>query len=191
MIRFLILCTIFFLLYFGFNTINEFDSAVNISVLDYQIQTTIFTFSALFIIVQLLLMIVLKTIFSIFDLPFIISRNWYKRKLQRINERLLKIISELIMGNRQKSLELTNKILPDLDENCIEFRDLVLAESTSSFDMQIQRLRTLLGKKYIIVYMPLKGLLKSFSTMDGIQNQKNMLIRPSMKMIPISLLWLC
>ena len=152
MIRFLILCTIFFLLYFGFNTINEFDSAVNISVLDYQIQTTMFTFSALFIIVQLLLMIVLKTIFSIFDLPFIISRNWYKRKLQRINERLLKIISELIMGNKQKSLELTNKILPDLDENCIEFRDLVLAESTSSFDMQIQRLRTLVGKKYYSIY---------------------------------------
>ena len=152
MIRFLILCTIFFLLYLGFNTINEFDSAVNISVLDYQIQTTAFTFIAIFVIAQLLLMIVLKTIFSIFDLPFIISRSWHKRKLKKINERLLTVISELIMGNKQRSLELVSKLLPDLDENSIEFTNLVLAESANSFDMQIQKFRNLVGKKHYSRY---------------------------------------
>ena len=80
MIRFLILCAVFFLLYLGFNTINDFDSNVNISVLDYQIETTVFTFLAIFLIAQLILMIVLKTVFLIFDLPFIISRNWYIKK---------------------------------------------------------------------------------------------------------------
>ncbi|BBB56410.1 enzyme of heme biosynthesis [Candidatus Megaera polyxenophila] len=152
MIRFLILCTIFFLLYFGFNTISEFDSAVNISVLDYQIQTTTFTLIAVFLIAQLLLMIGLKTIFSIFDLPFIISRSWHKRKLKKINECLLKIISELIMGNKEKSLEVANKLLPDLGENCMEFSNLVLAESSSSLDVQIQRLRNLVGKKNYSIY---------------------------------------
>ena len=68
MIRFLILCAVFFLLYLGFNTINDFDSNVNISVLDYQIETTVFTFLAIFLIVQLILMIVLKTVFLICEI---------------------------------------------------------------------------------------------------------------------------
>ena len=82
MIRFLILCAVFFLLYLGFNAINDFDSVINVSILDYQIQTTVFTFSAIFLLVQLVLMIVLKTVFLIFDLPSIISQNWHKRKIK-------------------------------------------------------------------------------------------------------------
>jgi tetratricopeptide (TPR) repeat protein len=152
MIRFLILCAVFFLLYLGFNTINDFDSNVSISVLDYQIETTVFTFLAIFLIVQLILMIVLKTVFLIFDLPFIISRNWYRKKLKRMNDRLLRIISELLMGNKQKSLELTTKLIPDFDENNKEVVNLILAESESSFDMQIQRLRTLVDKKNYSIY---------------------------------------
>lgn len=152
MIRFLILCAVFFLLYLGFNTINDFDSVVNISVLDYQIETTVFTFSAMFLIIQLILMIVLKTVFLVFDLPFIISRSWHKRKLKRVNDRLLRVISEFLMGNRQKSLELTNKLVPDFDENNKDLASLILAESESSFDMQIQRFRSLVDKKNYSIY---------------------------------------
>jgi tetratricopeptide (TPR) repeat protein len=152
MIRFLILCTIFFLLYLGFNTINGFDSEINISFLDYQIQTTVFTFLALFLMFQLVLMIVLKTVFLIFDLPFIISRNWHKKKLKRMNDHLLRIISELLMGNKQRSIELAKKIIIDFDENNKDIENLILAESESSFDMQIQRFRELVDKKNYSIY---------------------------------------
>ena len=152
MIRLLILCAVFFLLYLGFNTISDFDSDVNISVLDYQIETTIFTFLAIFLIVQLILTIVLKTVFLIFDIPSIISRKWHKQKLKRMNDRLLRIISELLMGNKQRSLDLTNKLIPDFDESNKEIVNLILAESESSFDMQIQRFRSLVDKKNYGVY---------------------------------------
>jgi hypothetical protein len=56
------------------------------------------------------------------------------------------------MGNKQKSLEVANKLLPDLGENCMEFANLVLAESSSSLDVQIQRLRNLVGKKNYSIY---------------------------------------
>jgi tetratricopeptide (TPR) repeat protein len=152
MFRFLILCTVFFLLYLGFNTIGEFDSSVNFSVFRYKVETTLFTFLFIFLIIQIILMIILKTIFLVFDIPLIIRKNLYKKKLKKINERLLQVVTELLMGNKQKSLELSNKLLPDLDENNNEVAHLVLAESESSFDLKIQHLRSLLDKKNYSLY---------------------------------------
>jgi len=152
MIKFLILCTIFFLLYLGFNTIGEFDSSVKFAVLNYQIDTTIFTFTSMFLIVQIILMIVLKAIFLIFDLPVIIKQNFHKRKIRKVNESLLKVLTELLMGNKEKSLELTNKLIPDLEENNKEVTNLILAEAESNFDLKIQHLRGLVDKKNYSIY---------------------------------------
>lgn len=152
MLRFLILCTVFFLLYLGFNTIGEFDSRVEFSILNYHIDTTIFTFASIFLIVQLLLMIILKTVFLIFDLPSIIRDGWNRRKLKRINEQLVRTISELLMGNKTKSLEITSKLLPDFDANSKELSSLILAESENGFDAKIQHLRALLDKKNYSLY---------------------------------------
>ncbi len=152
MIRFLILCTVFFLLYLGFNTISDFDSTVNILALDYKIQTTFFTLLSIFIVAQLILVVVLKTVFLVFDLPFLVKRSWHRRKTRRTNEQLLKVISEFFMGNREKSLELAVKMIPDFSEHNKELANLILAESSCDFDQQIHLLRGLIDKKNYIFY---------------------------------------
>lgn len=152
MIRFLILCTVFFLLYIGFSTIGEYDSSIKLFVFDYQIETTLFVFLTVFILIQLLLMIALKLIFLIFDLPTILKKRWYRRKLLKINNRLLNVLAELLMGNKKKSLKITNNILSELDEENKDFVNLVLAEGEDSFDKKIQYYRNLIDKKNFSVY---------------------------------------
>ncbi len=152
MIRFLILCTVFFLLYLAFNAIGEFDSNLQLSVYGYEIESTLFTFGAFFIATQLVLMIVLKLIFLIFDIPSIIKKKWHKRKLIKINKKLLYVLAELLMGNRKKSLSQTNSIINDIDEDNKEVINLVLAEAEPSFDKKIQYYRNLIDKKNYSVY---------------------------------------
>lgn len=152
MIRFLILCTVFFLLYIGFSTIAEYDSAVRLFLFDYQIETTLFVFITLFILIQLFLMVTLKLVFLIFDLPTILKKRWYRRKLLKINNRLLNVLAELLMGNKKKSLRITNNILPELEEENRDFVNLILAEGEDSFDKKIQHYRNLIDKKNFSVY---------------------------------------
>jgi tetratricopeptide (TPR) repeat protein len=152
MIRFLILCTIFFLLYLGFSAIGEFDSSLHFTAYGYEMESTIFTFGALFVAVQLVLMIVLKMIFLIFDLPTIIKKKWHNRRLVKINKKLLNVLAELLMGNRKKSLSLTNGMISEIDDDNKEVINLVLAEAEEGFDKKIQHFRNLIDKKNYSVY---------------------------------------
>ncbi len=147
MLKFLVLCTVFFLLYLGFNSISEFDSLINFSVWNYQIETTIFTFGLIFLVVQIALMLILKTIFVIFNIPSIIKESWYKKKLIKINEKLVTIIAELLMDNKIKSLDLTKKLISELNQKTKELSYLVANEMEENFDLKIQHLRKLLDKK--------------------------------------------
>ncbi len=152
MIRFLILCTVFFLLYIAFSAVGEFDSILQFSAYGYEIESTLFTFTAFFIATQLVLMIVLKSIFLVFDMPSIIKKKWHKRKLIKINKKLLNVLAELLMGNRKKSLSMTNSMISDIDEDNKEVINLVLAEAEEGFDKKIQHFRNLIDKKNYSVY---------------------------------------
>ena len=152
MMKFLILCISFLLLYLGFNTIGEYDSPVKLEVLGYLIEITLFTFLSLFVVLQLILIIALKLIFLIFDLPSILKKRWYRRKLIKVNSRLLHVISELLMGNKTKAIKITNNILPELDAQNKDFVNLVLAEGEEIFDKKIQYYRNLIDKKNYSIY---------------------------------------
>jgi len=161
MIRFIILCLLFFLLYIGFNAISEYDSDIVINILDYRITTTLFAAVAIFFLVQFAVIVILKLAFLMFDLPSILKNRWYKRKLIRINSRLLQVLSELIMGNKKKSLKTATNILSELDDDNKDFVNLVLAESEDSFDKRIQYYRNLIDKKSFSAYS-LKKLAEIF-----------------------------
>lgn len=152
MIRFLLLCILVFLLYIAFGAIEEYDYSLKISLLDYQIETTIFTFAAVFILIQLFLLIVLKLVFLIFNLPMIIKNSWNQRNIRNTNKKLLRIYSELLMGNRDKSLKMTHQIVYYLNDENKEFVNLVLAETEEGFDKKIHYLRELIDKKNYSVY---------------------------------------
>lgn len=152
MIRFLILCTVFVLLYLGFNVISEYDSPMQFFVFDYQVQTTLFIFTTIFIAIQLILMISLKLVFLVFNFPEFLKKSWYKRRLIKTNQRLLAILSELLMGNKRKAISLTNKLVPDLDKENKEIISLIKTETEANLDAKIQHLRSLLDKKYYSIY---------------------------------------
>ena len=152
MIKFLILCTVFLLLYLGFSAIGEYDSALQFTVLGYQIDTTLFTFITLFVAIQLVSMIFLKAIFLVFDMPKLLKRKWHQRKLQKINQKLLTVLAELLMGNKRRSITLINKLVPDLDDDNKEVVNLIMAEAEEGFDKKIQYLRNLLDKKHYSIY---------------------------------------
>lgn len=152
MIRFLILCTLFFLLYLGFSAIGEFDSTINLSVYGYTIETTLFAFGAIFLTLTLILLIALRLIFLVFDLPTIIRKQWFKRKLKHVNAKLLGAIAELMMGNRQKSVEMTTRILPELEEENKNLVTLIKATGEDSFDKKVSYLRYLVDKKHYSIY---------------------------------------
>lgn len=161
MIRFLFLCTLFFLLYLGFISISEFDSRINFSVYNYQIETTVFFFGTVFLAAQLILVIILKFIFLVFDIPTIIRKKWLKRKLHQINGKLLRAVAELLMGNKKQALDITKKILPDVEEENRDLTHLIKAAGEMSFDKKIYFLRTLVDKKYFSIYAA-KSLAEQF-----------------------------
>ena len=152
MIRFLIVCIAFFLLYLSFNVISEYDSVLQFTVFDYQIETSLFTFVTIFIATQLILIIILKLVFLVFDIPTLIKQKWHKRKLLRVNRKLLYVLSELLMGNRKKATEASNSLVPELDEDHKDVINLILAVSEEGFDKKIQYLRNLIDKKNYSVY---------------------------------------
>lgn len=161
MIRFLILCIIFFLLYIAFGAIGEYDCVLEFSLLGYKVQTTIFVFASIFLVLQLLLVIILKLVFLVFDLPSIIRNMWSQRALHNLNKKLLKICSELLMDNRQKSMQMFGKIITYLEEDDKEFTNLILAEGELVFDKKVQHLRSIVDKKNYSLYAA-KKLAKLF-----------------------------
>ncbi len=152
MIKFLILCTVFLLFYLGFKAIGEYDSALQCIILGYQVDTSLFTFVTIFVAIQLVLMIFLKMIFLVFNIPKLLKRKWQQKKLQKINQKLLTVLAELLMGNRSNSISLTNKLIPDLDGHNKEVMNLIMAEAEQGFDKKIQYLRNLLDKKHYSIY---------------------------------------
>ena len=161
MIRFLILCVVFFLLYLGFNAISEYDSSLKFTLLGYQIETTLFTASALFLATQLVLMILLRFIFLVFDIPTLLKKKWRQRKLTKVNNNLLNSLAQLLMGNRKKSLKITGSFMSDLDNEHKDVINLVMSETEQGFDKRISYLRNLLDKKHYSVYAA-KELAKIF-----------------------------
>lgn len=152
MIKFLILCAVFILLYFGFTTISDYNSALSLTLFDYQIETTLFAFALIAIAGLLVFMIVFRSIFWIFNIPNFLRQKWKQHKLISINKNLLYSLAEMIMGNRQKSIELVNKLIPDIDEKHKEIINLILAEAETSFDKKILYLRYLSDKKHYSIY---------------------------------------
>ena len=152
MIKFLILCTSLLLLYLGFSVIGEYDSQIQLSVFDYQIESTLFAFIAIFIIVQFAFMFIFKIIFLMFNMPSLLKKRWQDRKLVHTNKKLLIVLAELLMGNRKKSIVLTNKLVSDLNGENQEVINLIRAEAEEGFDKKIQYLRNLLDKKYYSIY---------------------------------------
>lgn len=161
MFRFLLLCIILFLLYIGFTYVTAYDTGVGFTVMNYQIETTLFTFGVVLLVGLLLLLMGLKFLFFIFDLPELIRARIKKNLLQRLNAKLLKAIAELLMGNRDRGLNLAAKVLEEQGGEDKDIEYLINAEKEEVFDQKVRYLRNLINRKNYSIYAA-RALAKIF-----------------------------
>lgn len=152
MIRFLFLCIVFLLLYVGFNAINEFDSIVALKIFGYEIETTTFAFVALLLSVYLVMAVLFKIIFTIFDIPHFAQQAWHRWRVRKNNEQMLQVVAELILGNKAKALSLANKIWLNSPPEKRIFINLLRAECEANVPLKAEYLHNLLEQKAYIPY---------------------------------------
>lgn len=128
MIRVSIICIIFLLLYCGFVVLSQFDSVVSFSLYNLYIETTVFTFVTFFILSLLCCFIVLKTIFSILDLPSNLKDFFHSRQITNNNYLLIQAMTEYIIGENSKAVSTVRRITSYLKPENTEFYRLFLAE---------------------------------------------------------------
>ncbi|MFK7974461.1 MAG: heme biosynthesis HemY N-terminal domain-containing protein [Rickettsiaceae bacterium] len=148
MVKFIILCTVFFLLYLGFSFVGQYDIPVNLLASGYQITTTLFVLVITFLITQLLLMIVLKCIFSIITLPSIMRQQWQQRKQNKITQRLIDSLAYLLIDKKIKAIKNIYNIAPELSAHNKEIANLIMAEAEMDRQKAIQYYNTLTDNKY-------------------------------------------
>ncbi|PCJ29792.1 MAG: hypothetical protein COA94_00080 [Rickettsiales bacterium] len=152
MIRLLILCVIFVLFYIGIGAMEHYDSALKFTALGYHIETTLFAFTAAFVIIQLITMICLKLVYLMFNLPQIIRNEWQRSSIQKLNRKLLNTLAELLMGNKKKSLGLASKLISSLNDKNKNVIHLILAELSDNPGKREEYLRNLTTEKHYSIY---------------------------------------
>lgn len=155
MIRFLVLfcITVIVIALMGVVFITPFDTKIELAVYDYHIQTSIFVFVILLIILQCLLLLAIKLLSFLFSINAIIQDRLHRNKIQKNNRTLLQSIIELLMGKKQSALQIINKTLPNMIGNDIDnAHNLIFAETEMIFDKKVYYLRMLLDKRGYNLY---------------------------------------
>lgn len=152
MLRFLLLCITVFLMYVGFTYVSTYDTNVQFALANYTIETTLFTFVVITLVLLLLLLTGLKFIFLLFDLPQIIKNKMHRNKLQRLNSKALKSVADLLMGNKVSALDLAGRVVVENGEDNTDILHLIKAEKNEAFEEKVRYLRMLTDKKHFSTY---------------------------------------
>jgi uncharacterized protein HemY len=172
MIKFIVACIIFVLIYFAFAILVQLDVSVRITSNDYILNTTLFTLISFFITAIFATLIVLKISVSIFELPSFIREKLYARKAKKINYNLMQSMARLIMGDKNAA----SKIAFDIKDQCrpevLEFSNLILAEVEQDFEQKIHYLKEL-AKLNSYKYFALKKLAQIFYNLSQYEQSKD------------------
>lgn len=151
MIRFFFFCIAFVLAYVGIQSLGVYDSQLEFTVFEYEIETTLFTFGAFLLLSFLVLLIFLKFVFFVFDIPSLIRNRMKRSQLEKNNVRALRAFSDLIMGKKKEALKTIGKVMVNVEDQG-EIAALINAESEENFDKKITILRELANKKHFSKY---------------------------------------
>lgn len=161
MIRFLIVCAAFFIAYLGFSALAVFDSKIFVTAYNYSVETTIFSFIAVLLILVLLIAFALKTIFFIFDIPSLINKKLAASRNKKVTFGLIKALSYLLINNKSKSVEEVRKFAGTIKPEHKELFELLQAETADNFDHKIQHYR-MLKSSTDYNYLAMKRLAQTF-----------------------------
>ncbi len=138
MIRALIICVIFLLLYLGFSLLRQLDSVLTINLYDYFIESSFFTFIIIYILSAITGVLFFKIIFLILDLPSYIKALFITRKTNNANYQLIKAMTELIIGEKSQSLNSLKNLQVYFKQDYKIFYTLLLAEREEEIEQKIK-----------------------------------------------------
>lgn len=147
MVRFLIVCCTILILYLGFSAVAEFDANVSLQIIDYEIETTLFTLITCFVFALCAALIVLKLVFLIFDFPYLIKKRMHLRKAHRVNHALTQSMVYLLANNKFKAADYAKKVARDLASEQKDLYNLIQAEAEEDFDKKVDYYRVLINSK--------------------------------------------
>lgn len=153
MIRLLIFCITFLLLYFSFSMLSQLDSRLTLNLYDYYIETTFFTFVILYILLTLCTAIFFKILFLIIDLPSNLKDIFFSKRASNDNYLLMKAMAEYVSGEKSKSLVTSQKISYRLSQENKVFHTLLLAEAELEPSVKIKYFQELEQSKDYIPFV--------------------------------------
>lgn len=159
MIRFFIFCIVLLALYLGFTAITQYDIKTLIILGDYSIETTLFTIITIFIFTVIISLMLLKIVFTIFELPFLIRNKLYSKKIQQTIDSVLFAATQVIVRNNHKARKILNKIKAEIKPEYQDQYYLVLATAEKEFEKKIEYFGQLIESKDYSYY-GLKALAK-------------------------------
>ncbi|MCC8398793.1 MAG: heme biosynthesis HemY N-terminal domain-containing protein [Rickettsia endosymbiont of Labidopullus appendiculatus] len=153
MIRLLIFCITFLLLYFSFSMLSQLDSRLTLNLYDYYIETTFFTFVIIYILLALFTGIFFKILFLIIDLPANLKDIFFSKRASNDNYLLMKALAEYIAGEKLKSVVTSQKISYGLSQENKVFHTLLLAEAETDLSVKIKYFQELEQSKHYIPFV--------------------------------------
>jgi tetratricopeptide (TPR) repeat protein len=148
MIRLLIICFIFLLLYLGFSALGQLDSQLTVNFYDYYLETSFFTFISLYLLLTIATLIGIKLIILIIDLPWILKNLLVSKRAISANYQLMRAMVESIIGDKSQSIITIKKIAGRINKENEIFYKLLLAESEEQIDLKIKYFQELEQQKY-------------------------------------------
>jgi len=143
MVRLLLICLVFLLLYLGFAMIGQLDSSITINLYDYYIQSSFIAFIALYVLSTIIMIIIIKVMSLIINLPSSLKSFLLSHKTNNANYHLMCSMAESMIGNKSNSVVMKEKIAINLDQDNKIFYTLLLAENQQDDVKKIQYLQEL------------------------------------------------
>ncbi|WP_375326460.1 tetratricopeptide repeat protein [Candidatus Tisiphia endosymbiont of Nemotelus uliginosus] len=122
----------------SFTLLSQLDSVLTITLYDYHIESTFFTFIIIYILSAIIGFIGLKITFLLLDLPFYIKRLFLARQVHNINGQLIKALGTLIMGDKAATQNAIKRIKAPIKSDNQIFYTLLLAETSEDQHQQIK-----------------------------------------------------
>lgn len=176
MIRLLIICCVFLLLYLGFSILDQLDSRLTISFYDYYLETSFFTFISLYLLLTIVTIISIKLILLIIDLPWTLKNLLVSKKVISANYQLMKAMVEAIIGDKSRSIITVKKIAGSLNKENEIFYKLLLAECEEPVDLKIKYFQELEQQKYQTAFVT-KRLAQLFYQNNIYDKSENYAVR--------------
>ncbi|RYE06536.1 MAG: hypothetical protein EOP33_05030 [Rickettsiaceae bacterium] len=146
MIKVIVICIFSLITYLSLSSIDQLNNQVTISFQDYTIEASLICIILTVATSMLALVTAINISTLFFNLPQIIKDKIKANKSQKTNLLLIQAAIFLLINDKNKAKQLSNKISSDVKEY-IELKNLILAESEENLDRKLDYYQKLKSSK--------------------------------------------